>query len=222
MHLWHSTALVACLSTLLSAQTEPTTLKAEAVSAIVWDETSPSTSSSEIFDPITGVPIHRLHHAGVEVSSMAAFEIIRSGTAGEFLAFTVVVANNSARDLVVSKAGVVIDGRFMLPLAPFSMQSNPKGKLHETAVRFPASQCLQSASFQSSESLEASTTSTPITVTASTARVLTFATKDPRPYSLLCSVKGCFPKGVMRFYITVNSTDYVFVWPGQSLTPCGK
>ena len=54
------------------------------------------------------------------------------------------------------------------------------------------------------------------TVTAS------FVTKDPRNYSILCSVEGCYPKGAIRFFVTVNSTDFVFVWAGRDIAYCGK
>jgi hypothetical protein len=59
-------------------------------------------------------------------------------------------------------------------------------------------------------------------VAAKRALTVSFVTKDPRYYSILCSVDGCYPKGTIRFSVTVNSTDFVFVWPGRSMVNCGE
>ena len=59
-------------------------------------------------------------------------------------------------------------------------------------------------------------------VAPKTALTVSFVTKDPRNYPFRCSMEGCYPTGTMRFYVTVNATDYVFVWPGRSSVNCGK
>jgi hypothetical protein len=60
------------------------------------------------------------------------------------------------------------------------------------------------------------------TVAPKTALTVSFVTKDPRNYPFRCSMEGCYPNATMRFYVTVNTTDYVFVWPGRSSVNCGK
>jgi len=60
------------------------------------------------------------------------------------------------------------------------------------------------------------------TVTQKKALTVSFVAKDPRYYSVLCSAEGCFPKGTIRFSVTVNSTDFVFIWPGRAMVYCGK
>jgi hypothetical protein len=51
---------------------------------------------------------------------------------------------------------------------------------------------------------------------------ISFVMQDPRNYPFRCSMEGCYPTGTMRFHVTVNATDYVFVWPGRSSVNCGK
>jgi hypothetical protein len=59
-------------------------------------------------------------------------------------------------------------------------------------------------------------------VTPKTALTVSFVTKDPRNYSVRCSVEGCYPTGTMRYSVTINTTDFVFIWAGRAAAYCGK
>jgi len=61
-----------------------------------------------------------------------------------------------------------------------------------------------------------------LNVSPKTALTVSSVVRDLRSYPLLCSVEGCHPVGTIRYYLTVNSQDYVFVWPGQSAIYCGN
>ena len=36
-----------------------------------------------------------------------------------------------------------------------------------------------------------------------------------------CSVEGCYPKGTIRFSVTINAIDFVCIWLGRALVCCG-
>jgi hypothetical protein len=77
--------------------------------------------------------------------------------------------------------------------------------------------------FASSENVfSARTLSKIFTVRPKTAMTISSVTMDTRNPSALCSVDGCHIMGTIRYYITVNRKDYVFVWPGQSVVYCGE
>src|ERR1700756_2190755 len=112
------TLAVLLFTSLMSAQNAIPTFKAEAVSAFVWDEDNLSgVASSSIQDPVTGTAIHKLSHAGIEVSSRAGFERIGMGEAGELLIFTTTIVNNTDSGLSIRQSGVGVDGHLALPLS---------------------------------------------------------------------------------------------------------
>jgi hypothetical protein len=62
-----------------------------------------------------------------------------------------------------------------------------------------------------------------LTVVARATLTVSSIFRDPRSYQpRRCSMDGCFPTGTIRYYVTVNGQDYVFVWPGSSVVNCGK
>jgi hypothetical protein len=65
-------------------------------------------------------------------------------------------------------------------------------------------------------------TSQVLTVAPGSVVTVSSVIRDRRSYSPQCSVAGCYPTGTIRYYLRVNSQDYVFVWPGSSAVYCGK
>src|SRR5258707_1286496 len=114
----YAVALVVLGSTSLTfAQNDLPTFRAEGASAFVWgDDNYSSAVSSSIHDPVTGNVIHKLSHAGIEVSSEAGFESIGYGAAGELLSFTTTIANNTESELSVRRGGASIEGHVAFPL----------------------------------------------------------------------------------------------------------
>src|SRR5258707_13790357 len=99
----YAVALVVLGSTSLTfAQNDLPTFRADGASAFVWgDDNYSSAVSSSIHDPVTGNVIHKLSHAGIEVSSQAGFKRIGFGLAGEILTFTTTTARYTEHDLSV-------------------------------------------------------------------------------------------------------------------------
>jgi hypothetical protein len=205
------------------AQNDVPTFKVTARSAFVWGEDSPdSAKSSVILDPLTGNSIYRLSHAGVEVSSRVGYERVSSSEAGKLLNYTTTVTNNTDSELSVQYGGASIDGRAALPL---SIALNNKGfSRHDRKDVWELTRmyCFKTG-FASSENLFSARASSQIfTVRPRNAMTVSSVTKDPRNSPLMCSVDGCHVTGTIRYYIRVNSRDYVFVWPGRSVVYCGK
>jgi hypothetical protein len=217
-------ALAVMASTFLSvAQSDLPVLRTETASAFVWGEDSnPGVVSSSIRDPLTGNAIRKLRHGGVEISSQAGFEKIRSGQAGELLNFTATIANNTESALWVRQGGASVDGRIVLPL-PVVHSKKGLSKRERTQVWDLASMnCFSSGFLPDQLFLSPNVSSKVSTVAPKSALTVSFVVKDPRSYSVLCSIEGCYPKGTIRFSVTVNSADFIFVWPGQSMVYCGK
>jgi hypothetical protein len=82
--------------------------------------------------------------------------------------------------------------------------------------------CFTSGSFPIQYFFSPNSSSNAFIVTPNTALTVSFVTKDPRNYSVLCSLEGCSPKGMIRYSVTVNATDFVFVWPGRDVVYCGR
>jgi len=206
-----------------SAQDDVPILKTEATGAFVWGEdTRAGAVSSSIRDPLTGNAIHKLNHGGVEVSSRAGFEKIRSGHAGELLNFTATVVNNTTSELLVRQGAASVDGRIILPL-PLVLTRKGLSKKERAQVWEAASMnCFASGFLPAQVFLPPNVTADVRTVTPRSAVTLSFVVKDPRDYSVLCAMDGCYPKGTIRFSVTVNATDFVFVWPGRTMVDCGK
>src|SRR3981189_2517413 len=115
----HAVTLAVLASTSLTfAQNDLPTFRADGASAFVWgDDNYSSAVSSTIHDPVTGNVIHKLSHAGIEVSSQAGFESIGYGAAGELLSFTTTIANNTEAELSVRRGGASIEGHVAFPLS---------------------------------------------------------------------------------------------------------
>lgn len=215
-------AFLAC-TILAFAQGDITTFKTEAASAFIWgEESQPEAVSSSLRDPVTGNPIHTLNHAGIEVSSRAGFEKVGSGKPGEFLSFTTTIVNNTESEVAVRKGYVSVDGHVALPL-PVVINKKGLNKKEREQVRELAKMSCFSGGFLPNEGFfSPSASSKAFAVAPNRALTVSFVTKDPRYYSILCSVDGCYPTGTIRFSVTVNSTDFVFIWHGRSMVNCGE
>jgi hypothetical protein len=214
---------VIALSLLTHAQDDLPIFKTEATSAFVWGEDNlPGAVSSSVLDPVTGNAIHRLNHGGVEVSSKAGFETIRSGEAGALLSFTTTIVNSTESELSVGQGGASVDGRAALPLAVVHTQKGLTKKQRSQVRELASMNCFSSGFLPNETSLSPDASSKVLTVIPKKAMTVSFVTKDPRYYSVLCSAEGCFPKGTIRFSVTVNSNDFVFIWPGRTMVNCGK
>jgi hypothetical protein len=205
------------------AQTDIPTFKVQTRSALVWDEVFPGNASSSIvWDPLTGREIHKLKSGGVEVSSLVGYERVSLNTVFKLLNYTTTIANNTDSDLSVQYGGAVVDGHTALPLwvAPTNkrFRKRDRNKIWELSKMH----CF-STGFSSQENFfSADNLSKIFTIRPRTALTISSVTMDPRLSSAVCSVDGCHIKGTIRYYITVNSRDYVFVWPGPSVVYCGE
>jgi len=205
------------------AQSDLTTFRTEAASAFVWGEDNlPGAVSSSIRDPVTGNVIYKLNHAGIEVSSRAGFERVGSGEVGELLGFTTTIVNNTQSALSVRQGAASVDGRVALPLPVVLTKKGLSKKERKQVWELPRMNCFSSGFLPNQVFLSSSTPSKIFTVAPSRALTVSFVTRDPRYYSVLCSVEGCYPKGTMRFSVTVNTTDFVFIWPGRAMVYCGS
>jgi hypothetical protein len=215
-------AVLACIA-FTFAQDELPTFRAQAASAFVWgeDNSFDATSSSTI-DPVTGHPIYRLSHGGIEVSSQVGFERIGMGEVGELLNFTTTIVNNTEINLSVRHGGTSVAGHAAAPL-PVVVTSKGLNKRERKAVwELKKMHCFSSGFLSSQNFFSTNPSPQVFTVAPKSALTVSYVTKDPRNYPLLCSIEGCYPTGTMRFAVTVNATDFVFVWPGRSAVYCGK
>jgi hypothetical protein len=204
------------------AQNDPPTFKTEAASAFVWEEDNRSGAmSSSIRDPVTGNAIHKLNHGGIEVSSRAGFESIRLGEAGEFLSFTTTIINNTESELSVRQGGASVDGHVALPLSVVRTKKGLSKKERKQAWELARMHCFSNGFLPNEDFFSPNASSKVFTVSPKRALTVSFVTKDPRYYSVLCSVEGCYPKGTIRFSVRVNTTDFVFIWPGRTMVYCG-
>ena len=201
-------------------------IKAEVVSAFVWGEDSPSGAiSSTIKDPLTGHAIHKLRNGPIEVSSRIGFERVSPDEVGTYLNYTTTIVNGSDSPLFVRYGGISIDGRAIsLPsvILPSKRPNNHKRKNQTNVVEAEKMQCFTSGFVSHDHLFSADGASETLSVSPKTALTVSSVVRDPRGYPLRCSVEGCHPIGTIRYYLTVNSQDYVFVWPGQSAVYCGK
>jgi hypothetical protein len=205
------------------AQNDLPTFRMEAASAFVWGEDNTSDAVSSIIrDPVTGNAIHKLSHAGVEVSSRAGFESIGSGEAGELLSFTTTIVNNTESELSVRLGGASVDGHMALPLSVVPASNGLGKRGRKQVLELARMHCFSSGFLPNGDFFSPNAPSKVFTVTPKTASMVSFVTKDPRYYSVLCSVEGCHPKGTIRFSVTINTTDFVFIWPGRAVVYCGR
>jgi hypothetical protein len=201
-------------------------IKAEVMSAFVWGEDSASGAvSSTIQDPLTGNAIHTLRYAGVEVSSRIGFERVSPNEVGTFLNYTTTIVNSTEATLSVRYGGISVDGHAASPLwvVPAGKKlSKKERKSKPDAVELGKIHCLTSGFLPSDNLFSANASSRVLTVVPRTALTVSSVIRDPRNYhSVLCTVEDCFLTGKIRYYLTVNTKDYVFVWPGRSAVYCG-
>ena len=213
------------VSLTMFGQSDVPTFKAEAKSAFVWGEDAPGRAvSSTVQDPPSGNAIYKLTYGEIEVSSRIGFEGVGKGEAGAFLTARTTIANGTRRDLSVSYGGVSVDGHTALPLevivADKYLNKN-KSKSRSAAVEIQRMHCFTSG-FLPAENIFSSKSSRVLVAPAGKSLTVSFVIRDPRYYSLLCSMEGCHPTGTIRYYLTVNMHDYVFVWPGRSAVDCGS
>ena len=205
------------------AQNDVPNFRAEGASAFVWgDDNYSSAVSSSIHDPVTGNVIHKLSHAGIEVSSQAGFESIGHGAVGELLSFTTTIANNTESELSVRRGGASIEGHVAFPLLVVPTNKGLTRRKRTQAWELTKMTCFLSGFLARENYFSPNDSSRVLTVPAKSALKVSFITQDPRKYPFRCSMEGCYPTGTMRFYVTINTTDYIFVWPGRSSVNCGK
>ena len=205
------------------AQNDVPTFRAEAVSAFVWGADNRSgAESTSIRDPVTGNAIHKLSHAGIEVSSRAGFETLGLGAVSELLSFTTTIVNNTESEISVRHGGASVEGHAALPLSVVRTNKGLNRRERKEVWELRKMSCFSSGFLSNENFFSIGASSKVFTVAPNTALTVSFVTQDPRHYPFLCSVEGCYPTGTMRFSVTVNTTDFVFVWLGRSSVNCGK
>ena len=209
------------------AQTDLPRFKTEVKGAFVWGQDAPSGAfSSTIQDPLTGNSIHKLSYSGIEVSSRIGFERVGIDEPGTFLSHVASVINTTEEKLLVRYGGFSVDGHVASPLSVIrpgqKLNKSERKNRHELA-ELGKIHCFTSGFISGDTFFSASPSSQVVTVEPGKAVTISTLIRDPRLYhAILCSVQGCYPTGTLRFYLNVNSHDYVFVWSGQSAVYCGK
>lgn len=206
------------------AQNDVATFKVDVRNAFVWGEDTPIGARSwSLKDPLTGAEILKMLHEGVEVSSRMGFEKLRPEEAGEVIAFTTTIVNNTQTRLSVEAGEITVDGHLASLLSVDSSRKGYKNKKDPTNVVHSGKLYCFTSGFLSSENF-LSGVDPPRTWTVDPRGSLTVSGVflDPRHYSLRCSVEGCFPKGSIRDAIHVGGHEYVFIWPGHSVLNCGR
>jgi hypothetical protein len=216
-------AIVACTS--MFSQNRVPTVKVNTKSAFVWGEDAPlGAISSIIEDPLTGNAILRLSYAGIQVSSRMGFERVGGGTVGEYLGYTTTIVNSSQATISVQYGGISVDGHAASPLFVASSDRNRRGTnqaRNPQIVTLEKLHCFTSGFLASDNLFSAQASSQGFTVAPGTSLIVSSVIRDPRNYSIRCSLEGCYPTGTIRYYMRVGSRDYVFVWPGRSVVHCG-
>ncbi|HEY6371731.1 MAG TPA: hypothetical protein VIX37_14215 [Candidatus Sulfotelmatobacter sp.] len=208
------------LSLLMLGQDAIPAFRTEATNAFVWgDDNRAGAVSSSVEDPITGNAIHKVKHAGVEVSSRAGFE--RVGVS-EVLSFTTTIVNSTQSEIRVRQGGVTVDGHAALPIAVVATKKGLKKREGERVLDVASMQCFANRFLENEEFFSAASSTEGFAVRPNHALTVSYVTKDPRYSSVLCSAEGCHPKGTMRFSVVVNATVFVFLWPGGAVVSCGS
>ena len=216
-------AMAFLFATSTFAQNNVPTFRVNAASALVWNSDSPeNVSSSLVWDPLTGREIHRLSSGGVEVSSMVGFERVSLSKAGSLLNYTTTIANNTDSDVSVQYGGASVDGRAAPPLWVGPTNKGFKKRDRKEFWELSKMYCFKGGFSSKENYFSAHEPSKIFTIPPGTAITISSVTTDPRHSALLCSVDGCHVTGTIRYYITVNRKDYVFVWPGHSVVYCGE
>jgi hypothetical protein len=204
-----------------SAQDDIPTFKTQTKSALIWDEGSPDNgAASSIHDPLTGNEIHKLSYGGVEVSSRLGYEKVSSYQAGKLLNYVTTIANNTESNVSVRYGGASVEGHVTPPLS-ITTARDLNNRDRKELWDLNKLSCFKTRFAPSGEVFTASSSPQVFTVRPKTAVTISFVTKDPREFPVLCSIDGCHIKGSVRYYITVDHRDYVFVWSGRSIVYCG-
>jgi len=214
--------IAAPVFTLFAFAQDIPTFRVETKEALVWDESVQSTSTSTIWDPRTGIESHKLSYDDIEVSSLLGYERVSPTKEGRLITFITTIANNTNSDISVKYGGTTIDDHIVLPLSLVPTGKKVKKRIQNDAWELGKMHCFKSGF--ASENLLFSAPKAPQTflVHPQTVTTVSFVTADPRSSSILCSSSGCHMTGTVRYYITVNLRDYVFVWRGRSIAYCGE
>lgn len=206
----------------ISAQDNVPTFKAETKSALVWDENVIENTGSSIRDPLSGNEIHRLSYDGIEVSSRLGYEKVNPSKEDKLINYTTTVANNTDSDASVQYGSVSVDGYIALPLRVAAGGKGLNKRDRKDTWDLTKMHCFQTGFASRESALSSSASTQTFTVRPKTSITISFVTKDPRTSAVLCSMDGCHLKGKVRYYVTVNHRDYVFVWSGRSVVYCGE
>lgn len=201
-------------------------IKTEVVGAFIWGEDSPSGAiSSTAQDPLTGQVLHKLRYGSIEVSSRIGFERVNPDEVGTYLSYTATIINGSDSSVSVRYGGISVDGH-AVPVPKLILPGKKLNKAERmnkgNAIEPAKMQCFATGFLSYDHLFSADGPSQILNVSAKTALTVSSIVRDPRSYPLRCSVEGCHPIGTIRYYLTVDSQDYVFVWPGRSAIYCGK
>jgi hypothetical protein len=215
---------ISCSALTSFAQGDSPTFKAEATSAFVWGEDVPRGAiSSSIRDPLTGASIPKLTYGGIEVSSRMGFERIGHGEAGAFLGCTTTIVNGTEQTISVQWVGINVDGHqaSLLSVAPDHKSSNQRNS-PDNGLHIDKLYCLRSDFLSSDNLFQKDISLKEFTVFPRKSLSVSSIVRDPRSYSVRCSIEGCHPIGVIRYSVRVNKQDFVFVWAGRSVVYCGN
>ena len=215
------------VSTVLLGQETGPIIKTEVVSTFLWGEDARSGAiSSIVHDPLTGSALRKLSYDGIEVRARLAYERVSADEAGIFLIHTTTIVNSTATPAIVRYGGVSVDGHAVLPpaIVPAGKKVSRKElKRNPDIVELGRMKCFATSYVSAANVFSANPSSGALTVAPGAALTVSSVFRDPRRYQpLRCSTDGCFPTGTIRYYVTVNGQDYVFVWPGSSAVNCGK
>lgn len=214
-------------NTVLLGQETQTIIKTEVVSTFLWGEDARSGAiSSFVHDPLTGSAIRKLRYDGIEVSARLAYERVSVNETGIFLIHTTTIVNTTSAPVIVRYGGVSVDGHTVLPptIVPAGKTISRKElKRNPDIVELGRMNCFATTYVSTDNVFSANPSSHVLTVAPGAALTVSSVFRDPRRYQpLRCSTDGCFPTGTIRYYVTVNGQDYIFVWPGNSAVNCGK
>jgi hypothetical protein len=155
------------------------------------------------------------------------FEGIDPNEVGTFLNYATTIVNSTDAKLSLRYGGIIVDGHAASPLklvpAGKRLKKRKGGQSKQDMAELWRMHCVTSGFLPSDNFFSADTSSRVLTVAPSTSLTVSFVIRDPRnSHAILCSAAGCYPTGTMRYYVRVDTQDYIFVWPGRSAVYCGK
>ena len=207
------------------AQEELATFKTAARSAFVWGRDVPSGAiSSRVKDPLSGSETLKLRYGGLEVSSRIGFEKPRKEQAAEVIGYTTTVVNNTAEASSIQNGEITVDGHIVQPLSISSDQRarTTQSKSDQGTIAIKTLYCFSSGFLSLEKLVPMNNEASALTVPSQHSLTVSSVIRDPRPYPILCSVAGCFPKGTVRYSIQIAGHDFIFIWPGSWIASCGK